>query len=94
MKLEIQIECTYCGNKWNATSWSKTEIDSMICPKCKDSRLIVRDRTSKVDYYQGSPPFPPKKQDDFPWGMHYLGEMSHGQGYVYSLQRLEDRKVN
>ena len=74
MKIEIQLECTYCGNKWNATAWSKVEIDSMICSKCKDSRLVVRDRTSKVDYYQGSPPFPEKKKQDngWPWGMQEL----------------------
>lgn len=71
--MTLDLECMYCGHKWEKTAYDRRSIESATCPKCKDSNLKVRDRdTSKVDYYKGSPPFPPKpiKLDTgFPWSM-------------------------
>jgi len=85
--MKIELECTYCGKKWEATAYNKQMIEAMSCSKCGDSNLKVRDRAvskidtyttkettvSKVDYYQGCPPFPPKKlEPDWTYmGMDY-----------------------
>lgn len=55
----VELECVYCGFKWEENVSSKQEIEEMLCIKgdCKDSNLKVRDVRAKVDYYQGSPPF-------------------------------------
>lgn len=64
--MDIELECTYCGHKWEKTIYNKSSIESERCPKCKDASLKVRDLAkTKVDYYKGSPPFPPGKDDDW-----------------------------
>jgi NAD-dependent SIR2 family protein deacetylase len=62
--MRVELECTYCGHKWEKTAYNKESIESEVCPHCKDSTLKVRDlSTSKVDYYKGSPPFPTRGND-------------------------------
>lgn len=59
----VELECTYCGFKWEESVSTKAEIDEMACihGNCGDTNLKVRDvARTKIDYYQGSPPF----QDD------------------------------
>jgi transcription elongation factor Elf1 len=82
--MKIELECTYCGKKWEATVYNKQMIEAMSCSKCGDSNLKVRDlavakidtystkenAVSKVDYYQGCPPFPEKKRTQ-DWGEMY-----------------------
>jgi DNA-directed RNA polymerase subunit RPC12/RpoP len=66
--MDIGLECTYCGHKWEKTFYNKHSIEAERCPRCKDASLKVKDLAkTKVDYYQDSPPFPPKKDDDGGW---------------------------
>jgi 5-methylcytosine-specific restriction endonuclease McrA len=71
--MKLEFECTYCGHKWNKTAYDKQSVEDEKCPKCKDLTLKVRDvQVSKIDYYQGSPPFPAKDtkfDSGWPWGM-------------------------
>ena len=64
--MRIQLECHYCGHKWEDTVFNKSAIEGMRCRNgnCNDSNLTVRDLAAKVDYYQGCPPFP-VKEDKF-----------------------------
>jgi hypothetical protein len=73
--MNIGLECTYCGHKWEVTAYSKASIESMVCTKCKDSHLKVRDlATSKIDAYKGCPPFPEKKITlDSPMWKDFIG---------------------
>jgi len=60
----FSFECTYCGKKWEAAPTLAEEIASAKCGACKDTNLIIKDlRKSKIDYYQGTPPFPEKKEE-------------------------------
>lgn len=71
--MRVELECTYCGKKWEKIAYNKQSIESEVCSRCKDTNLKVRDLdTTKVDYYQGCPPFPSKDSKDdagFPWSM-------------------------
>jgi hypothetical protein len=61
--MHIEVECTYCGHKWRDNVLTQSEMVSLRCVngRCFDSNLKVRDLSkTKVDYYQGSPPFPIK----------------------------------
>lgn len=61
--MRVSIECMYCGHKWEKMAYNKQSIEDEKCPKCNDSTLKVKDlEASKIDYYQGSPPFPPKEE--------------------------------
>lgn len=57
----------YCGYKWVETLYNKQSLEGKTCihGNCKDKNLIVRDVTSKIDYYQGCPPFQPKLDKSF-----------------------------
>lgn len=60
----IELECTYCGHIWQKQVYNTSGSEAMRCinGNCNDYRLKVKDvNKSKVDYYKGSPPFPPKK---------------------------------
>lgn len=66
----VELECMYCGNKWQRLCRSKEEIEAQKCNNCGDSTLKVRDAsTAKMNYYAGSKPFPEKSKevnwDDF-----------------------------
>lgn len=64
--MTVELECTYCGHKWEKTVYNKQSIENEKCPHCGDSTLKVRDAsTSKIDAYKGSPPFPPKRDTDW-----------------------------
>ncbi len=61
----LEIECLYCGYKWERNVYMRTSMDNEKCLKCKDSHLKVRDMNDvKVNYYLGSPDFPSDKPDD------------------------------
>jgi hypothetical protein len=55
----VELECTYCGAKWEDYVTSKADVERKICAKkgCGCSTLVVRDLAKKIDYYQGCPPF-------------------------------------
>jgi hypothetical protein len=64
--MTVELECTYCGHKWEKMVYNKQTVESERCPHCNDSNLKVRDASvSKVDTYAGSPPFPPKNDADW-----------------------------
>ena len=63
--MKLELECTYCGHRWVKDFYNKHSATHERCPHCKDSNLKARDvKESKVDYYQGCPPFPEKKEKD------------------------------
>jgi hypothetical protein len=55
----ITFECKYCGRKWDKLIYSQLQGEKEACA-CGDKRLIARVKESikKIDYYQGSTPFP------------------------------------
>lgn len=60
------LECMYCGNKWEENYIYPSDMPK--CKQCGDKNIKVRDNArDKIDYYQGSPPFP-KDDDGYPWG--------------------------
>jgi hypothetical protein len=66
--MNFALECTYCGHKWTKALYSKHTVVAEKCPKCRDSKIKVKDLSvAKVDYYEGSPSFPPKTQEDAGW---------------------------
>lgn len=58
--MKVSLECTYCGHKWEKTVYNQSSLEGMSCEhgNCKHKELKVKDLSSKIDYYQGSPPFP------------------------------------
>lgn len=58
--MKISLECTYCGHIWVETVYNQHSMDGKSCSNgnCKHKELKVRDLSSKIDYYKGSPPFP------------------------------------
>jgi hypothetical protein len=77
----VELECMYCGHKWEQTVYNKQTVENSWCPKCKDSNLKVRDlAAAKIDTYAGSPPFPPKPEKkgppDWSFGMDFGNEDS------------------
>lgn len=60
--MNVELECAYCGYKWDKTAYNKSSIESEKCPHCGDTNLKVRDaNVAKIDAYKGCPPFPPKR---------------------------------
>ena len=54
------LTCQYCNSQWKQDYVYKTDLH---CKTCKDRNIRVIDtRVDKIDYYEGSPPFPPKKE--------------------------------
>jgi hypothetical protein len=61
--MQVEIECTYCGHKEQDDVYNQYSLHGRRCKKCKDSNLKFKDLTqTKIDYYQGCPPFPEKKE--------------------------------
>jgi hypothetical protein len=62
MMILLYFTCTYCYNKWEKSVYSSdSSLSHIKCAKCGDRNVIVkRASEEKVDYYQGSPPFPEK----------------------------------
>lgn len=58
--MKVSMECTYCGHQWTETVYNRDSIENKRCThgNCRHTELKVRDLSSKIDYYQGSPPFP------------------------------------
>lgn len=69
--MKVEITCTYCGFHWNKEVYSQSTLQYEQCTNgnCRDKNLIIRDVTSKIDYYQGSTPFAPKT--DTTWNGGY-----------------------
>lgn len=63
--MKIQIICDYCGNVRIEDVYDKNSLIGKLCGygNCRHKDLIFIDLSTKTDYYQGSPPFPPKEQD-------------------------------
>lgn len=61
--MEVDLTCTYCDHKWITFVATKRLLNDLICPKCGDASLKVKNTAEivKIDYYQGSPPFPDGK---------------------------------
>lgn len=58
--MKISLECTYCGHKWVVEVYNRDSLNNKTCThgNCRHRRLIAKDLlTSKIDYYEGSPPF-------------------------------------
>lgn len=77
--MTVELECMYCGHKWEQVVYNKQTVENATCPKCKDSNLKVRDiAAAKIDTYVGSPPFPPKPEKkvppDWSFGMDFGNE--------------------
>lgn len=69
--MNIHITCLYCGYNWSEQAFSATAITKK-CLACGDKNLKVKsEEESKIDYYQGSPPFPKKEEEvkerDWEW---------------------------
>lgn len=69
--MKYNIECTYCGKQWIENVYNEFSLVDKKCPVCKDRNIKARRlESSKINYYQGSPPFPLKgdTKDEWPWG--------------------------
>lgn len=66
--MKVQITCTYCGFQYIKEVYSESTLRYEKCTNgnCNDKRLIIKDLTNKIDYYQGSPPFPTKTEPVWP----------------------------
>ena len=54
----LMLECHNCGFKWEKNVYMRASLDSECCPKCKDTKLKVRDKEEHtIDAYKGCPPF-------------------------------------
>lgn len=61
-----KIICEYCNFSWEVNYVTK---DRIFCTVCNDPNLRIIDLAStKIDYYQGCPPFPKDKPDTTDWG--------------------------
>lgn len=59
--MKVSLECTYCGHKWVVEVYNRDSLSNKSCVhgNCRHKKLIAKDlATSKIDYYEGSPPFP------------------------------------
>lgn len=61
--MRIELECTYCGRKWEMEIYNRLQVQGVKC-KCGHTKLRSKDMAGKVDYYKGCPPFP-DFDDDF-----------------------------
>lgn len=60
-----ELTCTYCDHKWESNYLDK---DKLRCIRCGDRFIMVINiAKDKIDYYQGSPPFPTTKDDGWTW---------------------------
>lgn len=78
--MDVTLQCQYCGKEWEQTNFTNSDMMFLRCIKsgCNDKNIRVRQLDKvKVDYYQGAPPFPEKKEavkhnDEWPnWGGGY-----------------------
>lgn len=68
--MRVDMECTYCGKKWHLDNPTQYDLMSVKCGVCSDKNIKMKDSVKdKVDYYKGSPPFPPptpkKKKSEY-----------------------------
>lgn len=72
----MQLTCQYCNWKWRLHIYSDSKIENK-CNKCGDTNITVKElNKTRVDAYQGCPPFEEKKQEiilDTPSWPHWLG---------------------
>lgn len=62
--IRYDFTCTYCNFKWDSVS-TPANVYKKSCPKCSDTKLIVREwNRSRIDYYYGAPPFPEPEESD------------------------------
>lgn len=63
---KINIECKYCGNKWEKIIWGNPSSDGLKCEVCGEGQnFFFREiKTSNIDYYDGSPPFPEVESEE------------------------------
>lgn len=64
--MQIKGTCTYCGTVEYINMKYEEMLDYIRCSYCNHSKLTfskVRPE-DKIDYYQGSPPFPEKKTEE------------------------------
>jgi hypothetical protein len=81
--VNLIIECTYCGHKWEKAVYNKQSIEDEKCVRCGDSNLKVRDASvSKVDAYKGCPAFPQKKITLNDWNM-VGADFAFGEGNAF-----------
>lgn len=53
---QLEFICEYCNHSWQTNYKPNQEV---YCSVCKDKNIKVIDLArSKIDYYQGCPPFP------------------------------------
>jgi hypothetical protein len=77
--LEVLIICQYCGHKTTKVIYNQKSLTDETCDKCDDKNLVVKELSkSKIDFYEGCPPFPEKGVKDsescnpdagWPWSM-------------------------
>lgn len=62
----MKCTCMYCDYKWEKNIYTTQYANSLICPRCKDSFVKVRDvdDDKKADYYKGCPDFLEEKLED------------------------------
>lgn len=58
--MRISIECPYCGKKTIEVIYNQDSLLNRVCNNgnCTEKRLIIKDLSGKVNYYEGCPPFP------------------------------------
>lgn len=58
--MKVALECTYCGYKWIVEVYNEESLRNKTCTRgnCRHKHLIAKDLNNKIDYYEGSPPFP------------------------------------
>lgn len=65
--MPFDLECLYCGKKWQENYFTKYNYPR--CSVCKDKNIKIKEIRDheKVDYYEGCPPYEneTKKQKDF-----------------------------
>lgn len=61
----LELECKYCGAKFNKNVYSYNSLEYEKCFKCGSSDFMYKDlNKDKIDYYQGAPAFPQEKKDE------------------------------
>lgn len=68
----VELTCKYCGKKWERHVYTKSTLSRERCTRCGDRNLTAKDvDNSKIDYYQGSPPFVKPNEPENPPDAYY-----------------------
>lgn len=61
----VYITCNYCDHKWDKQVYAENTLKTTKCPSCGDSSIKVKHPKDsiKINYYEGSPDFPPPKYE-------------------------------